>query len=87
MKHPVVLHSVDPELPKDMKGTHMVLVSLTIDEQGLPNDARVLRADGPEFVDPALNAIKQFRFKPATLDGVPVSVKMNIELRFQRFGF
>ncbi len=56
---------------------HGVLISLIIDEQGRPINVHVVRGDmelGGRIVD----AVKQYRYKPAMENGKPVMVDINM---------
>jgi TonB family protein len=58
------------------------LVSLTVDPNGLPQDICVLNEIGHGFDLSAVDAVQQYRFKPATLNGKPVSVRLKVEVAF-----
>ena len=53
----------------------------TIDERGIVTDARVLRSI-PLLDAAALAALKQWRYTPTLLNGVPVRVLMTVTFRF-----
>jgi len=81
---PKVIHEVNPGPPereqKPFKGT--VVVRVIIDDQGKVREATVVKSLKPYIDKLALDAIKQWRFKPATKDGKPVTVMANIEVNF-----
>jgi bla regulator protein blaR1 len=59
-----------------------VTVSLTIDKDGLPENIEVI--EGNEvFHESTINAIKQYRFKPAVHKGKKVKVKWAIPIRYR----
>ena len=85
---PVVLKTAEPEFSeearrKKIKGN--VLISLIVDERGLPQSVRVKRGIGQGLDEKAVEAVKQYRFRPATREGQPVKVEMLIEVNFQIF--
>jgi TonB family protein len=43
---------------------------------------QVVRSAGPDFDQAALNAARQWRFKPPTCDGTPIQARINIEIVF-----
>jgi periplasmic protein TonB len=43
----------------------------------------VVRHQGWGLDEQAFRAVRQYRFKPATLQGVPVPVEVNIEVNFR----
>lgn len=61
------------------------LVSVVVDENGLPQRARVLHTFDPAFSQSALESVNRYRFKPAFKDGVqPVTVMITVEVNFRR---
>lgn len=83
---PVLLHSPAPELSDEarrMKKGGTVLVYLEIDTSGNPVNVRVLRGCGYGLDEEAVKAVRHYRFKPAKKDGVPVQVRMNVEVNFE----
>jgi protein TonB len=62
-----------------------VKVFLVVDERGKPYGVQVLQEEprGYGFASAALEAVKQYRFKAAEVDNVPVSQKFTKEFRFQ----
>jgi protein TonB len=73
---------VYPQIARDAKVQGIVIIEAVIDETGMVTDARVLRSiallDGA-----ALAALKQWRYTPTLLNGVPVRVLMTITFNFQ----
>jgi TonB family protein len=60
-----------------------VLVSCVVDENGMPQRVTVTRGVGLGLDERAVEAVKQWRFKPATRDGKPVAVPAQVEVRFK----
>ena len=46
---------------------------------------RVLRGVGMGLDEKAMEAVKQYKFKPAMEGGKPVLVELNVEVNFQIF--
>ena len=85
---PVLIYSVEPEYTKQAredKVSGSVLVNLWVDEQGKPEHVRVRRGIGDGLDEKAVEAVKQYRFKPAMEDGKPVLVELNISVNFEIF--
>ncbi|HEY6412260.1 MAG TPA: energy transducer TonB [Edaphobacter sp.] len=85
---PVLMYQVEPEFSEQARKAKMsgnVLVNLWVDERGIPSHARVLRGIGMGLDEKALEAVKQYRFKPALENGRPVLVELNVEVTFQIF--
>lgn len=81
---PVKLHHVAPTYPdlaRDARVEGVVVIECRIDTEGLVADARVLRGH-PLLDDAALDAVRQWRYRPTLLNGQPVSVIMNVTVRF-----
>lgn len=74
---------VYPEVAKKDSIEGQVIVQITIDESGKVIQAEVVQARPPGIFDQAaLDAIKQWEFKPATADGKPIKVKMAQRIAF-----
>jgi protein TonB len=88
VRAPVVIAQVDPEFSEEarkQKFSGNVLVDLIVDEQGNPTHVRVARGVGLGLDEKAVEAVRQYRFKPATKDGKPVKVELSIDVTFQIF--
>ncbi len=59
-----------------------VLVYLQVDPTGKPTHIRVIRGIGMGLDEKAIEAVSQYKFKPAMENGKPVTVEMNIEVNF-----
>jgi TonB family protein len=68
------------ELPRDLKGD--VIVEVTIDAQGNVVETRVVQAIGHGIDEKIVAALRQWRYQPATLDGVPVASKHDVHFHF-----
>ena len=60
----------------------MVVVEATIDARGNVVEARILRSR-PFLDDAALDAVRQWKYTPVLLNGVPVPVIMTVTVNFQ----
>jgi TonB family protein len=83
---PVPIYEPEPEYSDEArraKYTGIVVVSLVVDAQGLPQRVRVVRALGMGLDEKAVEAVRQYKFKPAMYQGKPVPVEVNIEVNFQ----
>jgi TonB family protein len=68
------------ELPRDLQGD--VIVEVTIDAQGNVVETKLLQAIGHGIDEKIVAALRQWRYKPATLDGVPVASKHDVHFHF-----
>jgi TonB family protein len=86
---PSVIHSVDPEFSDEARRAKyqgVCLIQLIVDAQGNPVNPRVVRALGMGLDEKALDAVRQFKFKPAMKDGkTPVPVTITIEVNFRLY--
>lgn len=88
VRAPVLTYSVDAEFSEEARKAKFsgnVLVSLVIDEHGNPSHVRVERGVGMGLDEKAVEAVRQYKFRPATENGKPVPVEMNVEVNFQIF--
>jgi len=85
---PEVIYKVEPEFSEEARKAKfmgVVTVNLIVDTKGLPQNVRVIRGVGMGLDDKALEAVRQYRFKPAMENGHPVPVQVNVEVNFQIF--
>ena len=65
-----------PEKARKKKLQGVVLVSMVVDENGVPRDVVVTKPAGNGFDEAAIAAVRQWRFEPALRDGKPVAVAL-----------
>jgi TonB family protein len=68
------------ELPRGLQGD--VIVEVTIDPQGSVVDERLLQGLGQGIDEKVLAAVREWRFRPATRNGVPVPSKHDVHFHF-----
>jgi protein TonB len=73
--------AIYPEAARAARIEGIVILEATIDERGIVTDARVLRSE-PLLDAAALTALRQWRYTPTLLNGVPVRVLMTVTFRF-----
>jgi protein TonB len=82
---PVVLSEVKPIYPpkaREARQEGSVVVDALIDAKGLVRQVQVVEG-ADVFREAALTALRQFRFKPALVEGRPVAVRIRYTLRFR----
>jgi protein TonB len=62
-----------------------VVLWLVVGPDGRPRNLRVQRSLGMGLDEKALEAVSQWRFQPATLNGHPVAVEINVEVSFRLY--
>jgi protein TonB len=85
---PVLIFQVEPEFSEEARKAKVagnVLVNLWVDTNGNPSHVRVIRGVGMGLDEKAVEAVRQYRFKPAMENGKPVLVELNVEVNFQIF--
>ena len=85
---PVPLYTPEPEFSEEARKAKVagnVLVYLQVDTNGRPTHVRVIRGIGLGLDEKAMEAVRQYKFKPAMENGHPVLVEMNVEVNFQIF--
>jgi len=70
------------EMARKARIQGIVIVQATIDERGNVTDARILKGLPMGLDQKALEAVRKWKFEPATLDGEPVPVYYNLTINF-----
>jgi TonB family protein len=65
------------------KITGGVWLSVTVGPEGTVTACKVIRASHPQFGPAAEQAVRRWKFKPATLNGRPVEATFNVPVSFQ----
>ena len=60
-------------------------MSLIVGTDGLPRDVKLTRALGSGLDEKAIEAVRQWKFDPARRNGVPVAVKIDVEVLFRLY--
>lgn len=82
---PEVLVRTEPrytELARRARVEGVVVIRAVIDERGYVTDVQLLRGQPMGLDQSAMDAVKTWRFKPATLHGQPVKVYFNLTVNF-----
>jgi TonB family protein len=74
----------DPARAACLQGSD--LLAVIIDDKGVPRDIKVVRPLGFGLDEKAVEAVSKWRFRPATKNGVPVTVRANIQVNFRLLG-
>lgn len=83
---PKVKYSPDPPYPEAARKEHIegtVVLWLVVDGDGVPQDIKVARSLRGDLDAAALKTVQNWRFEPATFDGKPVAVQINVEVNFR----
>ncbi|MGA8089442.1 MAG: energy transducer TonB [Terracidiphilus sp.] len=82
---PAVIHSVQPEFSEQARSANLqgtVALQLIVDAEGNPQNIRVTRHLGMGLDEKAVEAMRQYKFRPAMYQGHPVAVKIVVEIDF-----
>jgi TonB family protein len=82
---PVLMKHVEPKLSEEARNKQFNVtctVQLIVDQNGLPQNVRVLLGVGMGLDMKAVEAVRQYRFKPAMENGKPVAVYLNVVVHF-----
>jgi protein TonB len=85
---PKLVYQVDPDFSEEARKAKFsgnVQVYLVVGVDGRPSHIRVARAIGMGLDEKAVEAVRQYRFKPAMQNGKPVPVDLYIDVNFQIF--
>ena len=86
VRPPIRIKEVAPVYPavaKSARVTGDVVIEATIDEEGKVADTRVVKSV-PLLDQAALDAVKQWEYRPSLLNGVPTPVVMTVTVKFTR---
>jgi TonB family protein len=93
---PQVIRQVEPQFTdeartrakgeaQDGKFEGTVLVQLIVSTNGRPQNVHVVRGVGMGLDEKAVEAVRQYRFRPAMENGNPVPVLLNVQVNFKIF--
>src|SRR5271155_2000809 len=83
---PQVIYAPDPEFSDEARRAKyqgICVVSVIVDAQGNPQHVHVIRPLGMGLDEKAVEAVRQYKFRPAQFQGHPVPVEVNIEVNFR----
>jgi len=86
IEQPAVIHRVEPTYPQTLLRMHMqgtVILQALITEKGDVQKIEILRSDHPLFSQSAINAVSQWKYRPAKLRGKPVAVYFTVTVVFR----
>lgn len=83
---PILLSKTEPEYSEEArkaKYSGIVLLTIVVDQNGLPRDIRVVRPLGLGLDEKAIEAVRHWRFRPGMKSGKPVAVQAQVEVSFR----
>ncbi len=85
ISEPVAIDKIPPKYPPDARKAGImgeVVADLVIDETGAVRDVLIKESPSDDLSAAAIEALEQWRFAPATMDGDPVAVRYIVTIRF-----
>ena len=86
VKAPIVIRRVEPQYSDEARANRIsgiVIVEVRINKNGRVSDTMILKGLPYGLDQSALDAVKQWEFKPGTLNGEPVDVIFNLTVNFR----
>lgn len=86
---PQLLHSVQPEFTDEARQAKLegvVSIQLIVDAYGNPENIQIIRHLGMGLDRKAIEAVRQYKFKPAMYQGHPVPVRLKVDVDFHLYG-
>lgn len=83
---PQLIYRVEPEYteePRKAKYQGTVVLNIVVDISGMVRNIRVTRSLGLGLDEKAVEAVRQWKFRPGMKDGRPVPVAASIEVTFR----
>lgn len=83
---PQLIYKVEPEFSEEArkaKYSGVVLLEIEVDSSGRPRGFRVLASPGLGLDQKAIDAVRQWRFRPGYRDGRPVVTQATVEVSFR----
>jgi TonB family protein len=73
-------------LTLDLAAQHQaeMVVDLTVNEKGEPTNVRVQKSFDPAVDAAVVDAVRQYKFRPGTLDQQPIAVDVALKVQFER---
>jgi periplasmic protein TonB len=85
---PKPISTPDPEYSEEARKAKyqgVVVLWLIVDQNGNPKQIKVERPLGMGLDQKAIEAVRKWKFEPATKDGQPVAVQINVEVNFRLY--
>jgi periplasmic protein TonB len=82
---PKLIHKIEPEFSEEARKAKFqgtVILTIEVDESGRATNMRVIFSLGLGLDEKAIEAVAQWRFRPAYRDGKPVASSARVEVNF-----
>ena len=81
-----IVYKVSPVYPAEAKKNPVngpVVLEMTVNQEGVPENVHVVKSLRADFDQSALDAVRQWRFSPAMHHGAPTAVETHITVNYQ----
>jgi TonB family protein len=88
VKPPKPISTPDPkytEVARQAKYQGTTVLWVVVDQTGATQRVKIARAQGFGLDDEAVRTVREWKFKPATRDGNPIAVQINVEVNFRLY--
>jgi TonB family protein len=75
---------VSTDLAATLQDDSKVVLKLNLDEQGKAGDIQVINSTNPTLDSEVVDAVRQFRWRPAKLDNQPVATDLVLSVVVKR---
>ncbi len=86
---PVAIRTVNPKHPAELLKKLVngdAEIDCLVTAEGRVADARVLTASHPQFGEAAVEAVREWEFRPAERNGTPIAMRVRIPISYQLSG-
>jgi len=82
---PKLVHVVETDVPQELVSAPInVSVRMLVDSRGVPQNLSVEHSAGAAIDQKTLEAVRQYRFKPATVNHLPVDAEVTVDIKIQK---
>ena len=84
---PTLIDQVPPEYPSVLQKARVegkVQLEIIVDAKGVPQQVQASEATHTLFVQPAIDAVRRWRYRPGLKGGKPVATQIPVTMAFQR---
>jgi protein TonB len=85
VSYPVLVHRVEPDYPRAAIATRsegVVILEAIITASGAVEEVSLLKSANPLLDEAAARAVRQWSYRPATLNGRAVRVRLTVTVTF-----
>jgi len=82
---PKLVHVVETQLPQsELTSPVVVTVRMSVDDKGVPQNLVIEKSAGAAVDEKTIEAVKEFRFKPATVNRRAVQSEVTVDIKVEK---